>query len=71
KWKMLLLLPTALWGKHIHFKGCNLYSCHNLSIHAENPRELHTDGEPWFLQTDLSIRCLPEQIHLITLQDCK
>lgn len=71
KWKMLLLLPTALWGKHIHFKGCNLYSCHSLSIHSESPRELHTDGEPWFLQTDLSIHCLPEQIHLITPQDCK
>lgn len=66
KLKMLLLLPTALWGKHIRFQGVFQYTCKELSIHSVKARELHTDGEPCFLQRDVSLRCLPEQIRIIT-----
>ncbi len=66
KIKMLLLLPTALFGKHVHFKGVYTYTCEEIAIHSEKPREIHTDGEPCFLQKEISLRCLPEQINLIT-----
>lgn len=66
KWKMLLLLPTALWGKHIHFKGVYTYTCNQIHIHSQKPRALHTDGEPLYLQRDVTLRCLPEQFRIIT-----
>lgn len=66
KWKMLLLLPTALWGKHVRFKGVHTYACDKIHIHSPNPRAIHTDGEPLYLQRDVILRCLPEQLKLIT-----
>ncbi len=66
KWKMLLLLPTALWGKHVHFKGVYTYTCDQIHIQSQKPRALHTDGEPLYLQRDVTLRCLPEQLHIIT-----
>lgn len=67
KLKMLFLLPTALSGKHVRFKGIHTYNCNTLTIHTKTALPVHTDGEPVFLQHDLSLRCLPEQLNVITL----
>lgn len=64
--KMLLLLPTALFGKHIYFKGVHTYNCKTISVHTDTALPLHTDGEPLFLQRDFSLCCLPEQLNVIT-----
>lgn len=66
KLKMLFLLPTALWGKHVKFRGVFQYACQELSIHSEKAQEVHTDGEPCFLQRDLTLRCMNERIRIIT-----
>lgn len=66
KLKILLLLPTALFGKHVHFKGVHTYNGADISIHTEAALPLHTDGEPIFLQRDFALRCLPEQLNIIT-----
>lgn len=66
KWKMLLLLPTAILGKHVRFKGVYSYTCDQIHIHSQKPRALHTDGEPLYLQRDITLRCLPKQIRIIT-----
>ncbi len=68
KLKMLLLLPTAFWGKHVYFKGVHTYDCKTIHIHSQKPLALHTDGEPWFLQNDISLTCLPTQLNVITLK---
>lgn len=65
KLKMLCLLPTALFGKHIYFKGVHTYNCKNISIHTDTALPVHTDGEPAFLQHDLYLHCLPEQLKVI------
>lgn len=64
--KMLPLLPAALFGKHIYARGVYTYNCKTISIHTDTALPLHTDGEPVFLQHDVSLRCLPEQLNIIT-----
>lgn len=66
KLKMLLLLPTALNGKHVRFKGIHTYNCDTITIHTNTALPVHTDGEPVFLQHDLTLRCLSEQLNIIT-----
>ena len=66
KLKVLMLIPFALFGWHVHFRGANLRTCKCVDIHAENALPVHTDGEPIFLQHDLSARLLPEKLRVIT-----
>lgn len=66
KLKALCLIPLALFGLHVHFKGVYIYSCRHIDIHTENALSVHTDGEPIFLQHDISACCLPERLRVIT-----
>lgn len=66
KLKVLLLIPLALFGWHTFFKGVYIYSCKHIAIHTENALPVHTDGEPIFLQHDISANCLSKKIHVIT-----
>lgn len=66
KLKVLLLIPFALFGWHVHFRGAYERTCKCVDIHAVNPLPVHTDGEPIFLQHDLSARLLPQKLRVIT-----
>lgn len=66
KLKILALLPLALLGWHVYFKGANERTCKTVQIHAERALPLHTDGDPYFLQRDISARLLPEKLRVIT-----
>ena len=66
KWKVLLLLPTAFSGNHVHFKGVFVYSCKKVSIDSEKALAVHTDGEPVFLQRQISAALMPEKVRIIT-----
>lgn len=66
KLKALVLIPFALLGWHIYFKGAYTYTCKHISVHSENALPVHTDGEPIFLQHDISISCMPQKLHVIT-----
>lgn len=66
KSKVLFLIPLALFGWHTPFKGIHIYTCKHIDVHAEQALPLHTDGEPIFLQHNISARCLPEKIRVIT-----
>ncbi|WP_461809633.1 diacylglycerol/lipid kinase family protein [Faecalimonas sp.] len=66
KWKLLFLLASALFGKHSNFKGSYLYNCEKLSVQYGGAMPVHTDGEPVFLQKDISVSCLSEHLHIIT-----
>jgi len=66
KIKVLLLIPLALFGWHTFFKGVYIYSCKHVDIHAENALPVHTDGEPIYLQYDLSAECLSKKLRVIT-----
>ena len=66
KLKVLCLIPLALFGWHTPFKGVHIYTCKHIDIHAENAMPVHTDGEPIFLQHDVSAGCLPQRLRVIT-----
>lgn len=66
KIKMLLLLPTALWGKHTLFKGVYTYHCKNIHISSEEILPLHVDGEPISEEKEITLTCLPSKIQVIT-----
>lgn len=66
KLKVLCLIPLALFGWHTPFKGVHIYTCKKIDIETSQAMPLHTDGEPIFLQHNISARCLPEKIRVIT-----
>lgn len=65
KLKVLLLLPTAFSGFHVHFKGVYLYRCKEVSIDSEKALAVHTDGEPAFLQKHISAALTNKKIRII------
>lgn len=66
RWKALLLLPTAFWGAHIHFKGVFTYTCHSAKISSKLSLPVHTDGEPIFLQRDITVSLSHDKLRVIT-----
>lgn len=43
--KILLMLPTAFFGKHTRFKGVHMKKCSRMDIVSKTPLPLHCDGE--------------------------
>ena len=66
KLKALMLFPTAFVGLHTLFKGVYLHRAKKIRILAERAMPIHTDGEPIFLQKDLTATCTSEQLRVIT-----
>ncbi len=66
KLKVLLLIPFALIGWHVHFKGAYERTCKSVHIQAATALPVHTDGEPIFLQSSLSASLLPDKLRVIT-----
>ena len=43
---LLLLLPTAFFGKHVYFRRfITIHRCQSVRIYADRPLPVHTDGE--------------------------
>ena len=66
KLKMLLLLPTALLGKHTIFKGVYTYDCKSIKISSDRALPIHVDGEPILAQNEITLSCLPSKLQIIT-----
>ena len=66
KLKALMLFPMAFAGIHTRFKGVYMHRGANFRIQTSRPLPLHTDGEPIFLQNDISVCCAPEKLRIIT-----
>lgn len=63
--KILALLPTAYKGWHSRFRGVHLYTCRKMEIESVRPLPVHTDGEPVFLQTKVSMSLESEKLRMI------
>lgn len=63
--KALSLLPTAFWGKHTVFKGVDLYRCKEMTITFPKPSPVHTDGETYHPQSNVTVRCHKNKIHFV------
>lgn len=56
---VLLILPTIFFGMHIYLKGVHIYRCKKVEITSEIPLAVHSDGEPIFLQRNLTYSVEP------------
>ncbi|HHT88880.1 MAG TPA: diacylglycerol kinase family lipid kinase [Clostridiales bacterium] len=62
---ILLLLPTIIFGRHIHFKGVETFKCSSIDIILDNKAAVHTDGEVPGFSSHINIRCIPGKIRMI------
>jgi len=63
--KMLCLFPMAFSGKHIRFKGVDIYRCKKAVIQAKTPLTVHTDGETYGFEKQLNLTCKHQAIKII------
>lgn len=66
KLKALLLFPMAFAGIHTKFKGVYMHRASEFHIQTSRALPLHTDGEPIFLQNDISVCCAQKKLRIIT-----
>ncbi|MCI9602680.1 MAG: diacylglycerol kinase family lipid kinase [Ruminococcus sp.] len=65
KWKILLLLPTAFFGKHVRFRGISIFRCREIEVKTGKRLPIHTDGEPIAWGDTIRASLEPEQIRVI------
>lgn len=56
-WKVLLVLPTAFFGRHYHYKGVERYKARKIRLRASRPLWVHTDGEVSAMSDDITVSC--------------
>lgn len=66
KLKVLFILPFAFSGLHVRFKGVTMFQCNKVDLHCDHALPLHTDGEPIFLQSNVTAGCASEKLRIIT-----
>lgn len=62
---IMLLLPTIIFGLHIHFKGVESFQCSSIEILLDRKAAVHTDGETPAFSSHMTIRCIPQKIRMI------
>lgn len=62
---LMLLFPTILFGKHIHFKGVETFHCSNMEIILDRKFSVHTDGEVPAFSSHIKVSCVPRKIRMI------
>lgn len=67
KLKILTLLPTAYKGWHTRFKGVYTYTCRKAEFKSAAPLPVHTDGEPIYKQTQLTLSLEQEKLRVIAM----
>lgn len=63
--KVLCLLPTAFFGKHVGFHGVHIHTFREVKLITERPLFLHTDGEIPGKAMEVAWRLLPERLSMI------
>ena len=66
RWKVLLILPLAYFGKHVGRKGVHVLQCRKVTFQNREPLCVHTDGEIFGFYDRLTIQFLPKKLKVIT-----
>ena len=69
KWKILLLLVTAFYGKHTRFRGVHLFRGGQITLKSSRPLPLHVDGEPLSPQGEATVTCRRRLLRLLVGSD--
>lgn len=62
---VLLLMPTIVFGKHIHFKGVETFLASSIEIEFDRKVAVHTDGEVPGFSSHIDVSCIPGRIRMI------
>ncbi len=65
KLKIFFLLSTAFKGKHVRFKGVNVFQGKHIVIETERPLPIQTDGEPIFQKNRIEACASEKQMNVI------
>lgn len=65
KYRALAILPVVFSGGHTHRKGVHIVKCREAQICSDKPLPIHTDGEPVFLQRDVTMSLESERLKII------
>lgn len=65
KFKILVLMPTILFGKHIRFHGIEVFDCESLDIRLKAPAYLHGDGECPGAFQHVSLTCVTNTLRIM------
>jgi YegS/Rv2252/BmrU family lipid kinase len=63
--KIIPVLLASKFGKHCHMNGVHHYRCREAVIHMDKPRRVHTDGETFEPQTDLTLSCVERRLRVL------
>lgn len=64
KWLILLVLPSAFFGKHFIFPGITPYQAKTLQIKSSAPVWIHTDGEVLRMDDNIKITCTKQALRI-------
>lgn len=65
KLRLARILLSALLGNHMKYAGVRSYECNELTIHAEVPTAVHTDGEILGMFETIELRCIKQKLRFI------
>lgn len=65
KLKLLFFLPTAYFGKHTRFKAIEIIRCKELKMKSSRKLHVHTDGEDFGIQNEVTVHTLNEKLTMI------
>lgn len=65
KFRVFYIIPTAYKGKHLKFKGIDIYKAKKVRIISERPESMHTDGEYAGVQTEMTASIYEEKVRVI------
>lgn len=65
KWVILLVLPTAFFGKHYLFPGIEPYKARTIHLKSSAPVWIHTDGEVLRFDDEMTISCQKQALTII------
>lgn len=63
--RALMLLPLALFGKHVGHRGIHIVRCQSATLTAQTPVCMHTDGEVPGFYKEVSFCLRPEKLPVI------
>lgn len=63
--KILLLMPTLIFGAHTRFKGVKTFDCERLEIKLDEPAWLHVDGECPGQFSEAALTCISNKLRFI------
>lgn len=65
KKRILMLFPKAYTGKHVGLSGIEILRGRKIRIESSQALAVHTDGEPVFLQKNITVTTAPKQLRVI------